>query len=212
MKVSAAPLPRYFWLILLACFAGLAPVGWATTVIPPDFTTMVNQSDYVVRAVVKSATAEEQATTGQDKIYTHVELEVRQVIAGEPPSTVVLRLLGGRVGDRELVVDGMPALRVGEECILFVKGNGRMLCPVYAMSYGAFPVKEDPATQRRYVTREDQTPLASVDEISQPLGTTAADLPAAERMAPARGMTPDEFVRQIQAVRQPATTQNAKLN
>lgn len=212
MKVPVAPsFCRYGWM-LLAYVGILLSLGRATTVIPPNFTAMVNGSDYVVRAVVKSTSAEEQATADSRKIYTHVELEVLQVIAGQPPASVVLRFLGGRVGDRELVVDGSPALQVGEECILFVKGNGRMLCPVYAMSYGAFPIKKDPVTKRLYVTREDQAPLARVDEISQPLGQTAANLPAAERMLPARGMTPDEFTRQIQAVRQPETQQNAKLN
>ena len=59
----------------------------ATTVVAPDFNTLVRDSDYVVRAVVKSITYTEKAKPGKRTLpYSLVELEVKEVIVGTPPS------------------------------------------------------------------------------------------------------------------------------
>ena len=189
---------RVAWVLLLAApWPGLQ----ATTVLPPDFDTLVNRSDYVVRARVIAAEPQLTTTADRWKIHTLVELEVLEVIVGEPPAKPVLRFLGGRVGERELVVDGVPQLRVGEESILFIRDNGRALCPLYAMGHGVYPVVEEPATKRRYLVRVDGQPLRNVAEVSRPLTEEATAADQTKRRDLARAFSPEDFIREIKAAK-----------
>lgn len=182
-------------------FALLATDATATTVLPPDFEELVNRSDYVIRARVTNSEAELRISGDRRRIFTKVEVEVLEVIAGEPPATIVLELLGGRIEGEEMIVDGMPRLRVGTESILFVKDNGRVLCPIYAMNYGIYPVEEEPTTKRRYMTRGNKIPLEQVAEVAQPLTEgDELDVPALRRKR-SNAFTPEEFSREIKAVR-----------
>lgn len=182
-------------------FSLFASSSSATTVIAPEFDQLVNRSDYVVRAVVLSSEPELRISGERRRIYTKVEIEVLEVIAGEPPENIVLEFLGGRIGDEELRVGGMPRLRVGSESILFIKDNGRVLCPLYAMNHGLYPVEEEPETKRRYVTRGDKIPLESVAEVAKAL-TAGDEMDAPQlRQKRSRAFTPDEFSNEIRAAR-----------
>jgi len=188
-------------LIFSLIFTMLATLSPATTVLPPDFNELVNRSDFVVRARIKSSEPELRISGDRRRIFTKVELEVLEVIAGEPPASIVLELLGGRIEDEEMIVDGMPRLRVGTESVLFVKDNGRVLCPIYAMNYGVYPVEEEPTTKQRYMTRGNKIPLEQVAEVAQPLTEgDELDVPALRRKR-SNAFTPEEFSREIKAVR-----------
>lgn len=177
----------------------------ATTVVPPDFDGLVNGSDYIVHARVTAVEAEKRMGPRGARIYTLVQMEVIELVAGTPPREIVLQLLGGKVGDEEMRVVGMPRFEVGDEDILFVSGNGRSICPLFGMMHGRFPI----VTERgeRVVARSDRAPLRSTAEV-------ATDLPERHRTeasrAPettARALTPAEFIRQIREAMRP----NAKL-
>lgn len=176
---------------------------WATTVIPPDFDQLVNDSDYIIRAVVKSVDSEYQTTnSGGKKIVTKVALDVKEVIAGTPPNDVVLEILGGRVGNERMVVEGAPTFKVGDEDILFVRGNGHTVVPLVAMMHGRYPIMRD-ATGRKYMARENREPLADTAEISQPItkaGTATVKEPA---KAASQAMTPEEFIQRIKSTVNP---------
>lgn len=175
----------------------------ATTVVPPNFDELVNRSDYVVRARVTSSESELRVSGPRRRIFTKVGLDVLEVIVGQPPAKLVLEFLGGRIGDEEMIVDGMPRLKVGEESVLFIKGNGRTLCPIYAMSYGIYPIHEEPATKRRYVSRENKQPLESVAEVAQPLSKdNMMDVPQLLKKR-ANALTPDEFTDKIRGALKP---------
>ncbi len=192
----------------LLLFAAL--VGWgltgsrlaATTVVPPEFPELVNGSDYVVRARVKAVTAEASVKDGKELIHTKVELEVLEVIAGQPPEPLVLTMLGGQVGDRKLTVQGAPVFYVGAEDVLFIKGNGRAFSPLYAMMHGQYPVMADAKrTGRRYMNRSNLVPLLTADEVAMPMAQ--GDL--AERLRrlrdPGQALTPEQFVQAIKSAR-----------
>ena len=151
----------------------LVVVAQATTVIPPDFQQLVSQSDYIVRAVVKSVTSEMQ-TDGQSRhIITKVELDVREVISGTPPQPLVLEMLGGRVGAEEMVVQGAPQFKVGDEDILFVHGNGQQINPLVALMHGRYPIKRDAATGREFMARSNGEALYDEKDVVQPMAETA---------------------------------------
>src|SRR6478752_4567257 len=95
---------------MIGCVAALlvlfgANPATATSVVPPEFSELVNESSYIVRAVVKSVNPEERTNAkGYRLIYSQVELDVKEVIAGRPPSPLVLQVFGGSLGGRELSI------------------------------------------------------------------------------------------------------------
>jgi len=201
-RIASRVFPR---LLLLAVAIGCGPLidrAGATTVIPPEFPELVNGSDYVVRARVKAVASEVRVKDGQELIYTKVELEVLEVIAGRPPEPLILTMLGGQVGDRKLTVQGAPAFHVGAEDVLFIKGNGRAFSPLFALMHGQYPVMADEKrTGRRYMNRSNLVPLLSADEVATPM----AQGELAERLRrlrdPGQALTPEQFAQEVRRVR-----------
>lgn len=182
------------WVVCAVALCLLPIPGHATTVIAPDFDTLVSQADYVVRAVVNSKTAEWRSDAHGRHIITKVALSVTEVIKGAPPSPLILEMLGGRIGTDEMVVEGAPDFIVGEEEILFVHGNGRQFFPLVSMMYGMYPVSLDTASGQRVVHRSNGSPLYDVKDISLPM--TAAN---ALGTGAARPLTATEFASKIRA-------------
>lgn len=186
----------------IAAFAvvWLMPDARATTVVPPEFGALVNGSDFVVRAVVKSVTAEERiALSGAKLIYSKVELEVKQVIAGQPPSPLVLDVLGGRLGGRELAIGGAPKFSVGDEAIYFVQGNGQQIYPLTTMMHGAYPIKKEAGTGREYVTRSNGVPMQDTREVSRSMEADAGISAQQKQQLAATALSPANFVLNIRA-------------
>ena len=176
---SRTTLRRIAAALLFGLFLALAPLRiFATTVVPPEFDSLVSQADYIVRAVVKSVTAEWRLEGPQRHIITKVELEVREVIAGMPPQRLVLELLGGKIGDEELVVHGVPRFYVGQEDILFIHGNGTQFCPLVALTHGRYPIQRELATGRALVARSNGRPLYSEKDVALPMAEIAHPPPA----------------------------------
>lgn len=200
--ISNEPDVLRIWPTVVTVCAFLTTSALATIVEPPTFEGLVNGSDYIVRAKVMSVEPEIRLRRGRERIYTRVELQVLEVIAGTPPSPLVLTMLGGRSGNRELVVDGAPRFQVGNEDILFVQGNGRSLSPLFGMMHGQYPVMKAAATKRAYISRSNLVPMLSTDEVAQPMaeGDKAARL--RRLIDPAGALSPAEFVRAIKNVRQ----------
>jgi hypothetical protein len=175
----------------------------ATTVIPPSFDDLVNQSDYVVRAVVKSVSCEWRSEGANRHILTKVELEVEEVIAGNPPTPLVLEMLGGKIGDLQMVVQGTPEFKVGDEDILFIHGNGIQFNPLVALGHGRYPIKHDAQTGRSYMTRSNGEILHDEQEVAKPLEENGAL--KAETISPASPLSPEAFVTRIKSARHPNT-------
>lgn len=180
---------RLGWLLAL-----LPQPVFATTVDAPDIDSLIAQSDYVVRAVVRSATAAWREHAGRRYIGTRVELEIREVIKGAPPSPLVLDLPGGRVGQDELVIEGLPVFHAGEEHVLFVHGEQRKMLPLVALMHGVYPVIHEARTGETYVLRSNGQPLYSAEDVSRPMtGPGSAKL----RNPAGRPLTAAAFSRQI---------------
>lgn len=175
----------------------------ATTVIAPDFDSLVNRADYVVRAVVKSVTCEYRATPQGRAIFTKVELQVLETITGTPPSPLVLELLGGTVDGVTMRVHGVPKFQVGDEDILFVQNNGRQFYPLVGIMNGKYPVKRD-ASGAAYVARSNGAPLYDTKEVKTDMEAGAAHAQAQHaNQAP---LTPTAFADKI---RQSVQTKSA---
>jgi hypothetical protein len=202
MNLITQSFNRVLLVLTLALLLAVAAIPLrATSVVPPQFAELVNRSDYVVRGRVKALSYENRTGGGRELIFTKIEVEVLEVIAGTPPESVVLVMLGGKSGDRELVVAGVPQFKVGDEDILFVEGNGRNFYPLYAVMHGKYPVKRDQATGRRFVTRSNEVPLGDVAEVTLPMTDgTAAELQKRMRRT-TDAMTPEDFIQRIKQQR-----------
>lgn len=203
---------RFLQVLAVSTALGLAGLtARATTVIPPTFTQLAQQSDYVVRARVKAVSAARTVDpAGRAKINTRVELEVLEVIAGHPPSPLVLVMLGGRADGRELIVQGAPVFRVGDEDILFVQGNGRNFNPLLGLMYGRYPVRQDEAG-RSYVARSNGVPLGDVGEVALPMAAgSVAELQARLRAA-GGALSATDFARLVRRERGEADPATAEI-
>lgn len=184
----------------------VATSSYATTVKPSSFAELVNQSDYIVRAVVKSTTSERQVKNGRTKIYTRVELEVREVIAGQPPSPLVLVMLGGRVGEEEMRIAGAPQFEVGNEDILFVRDNGKTIYPLTAMMHGRYRVLKEQETGREYVARSNDAPLTDTAEVALAMSDDASPPAPRQARSAAGALTPSQFTQRIRAAVNPTSS------
>jgi hypothetical protein len=184
---------------------GLVTGARATTVEAPEFVDLVNQADFIVRAVVKSVTSE-YAKPGSRKIITKVELDVREVIAGTPTQPLVLTMLGGKVGRDEMVLEGAPQFHVGDEDVLFVQGNGKQIYPLVALMHGRYPIQRETDTGREYMTRSNKIPLQDTAEVARPMAEAGPAAMELRMKDTARALTPDQFVQQIKAAVKPSNS------
>lgn len=169
-------------------------VGSAMSVIAPTFDQLVGSAKTVVRGVVTDIHSVAVTTPQGQGIRTLVTLHVERVLKGTADADVTLDFLGGQIGNRRLTVVGMPTFKIGDREIVFVGDNGRTICPLIAAGYGRYHVRHDIATNRDYVARDNNTPLASTDQIVQ-----AMDTATAKATAPSEALTPEAFEARIVA-------------
>jgi hypothetical protein len=194
------PVFRLYQRVVLAAFAACSTLPLlATSILQPSFDQLVQQADYIVHAKVKSVTAEWKIDGSNKHIVTKVELDITEVVAGTPPQPLVLEMLGGKIGDRELRVDGAPKFNVGDEDVLFVHGNGLQFSPLVAMEYGRYRVSHDPTTGVAHMARDNGAPLYSEQEVGLPMGTVS---PLKDSQPAAQPLTPDVFKNRIRSSRQ----------
>lgn len=218
-----SPPRRFNFVTRIVCLAVLAffsrPFANATTVIPPEFDALVQQADYVVRGKVTAVTSEWRVQNGHRNIVTLVSIEVLETIAGTPPSPLVIQTLGGKVGDKKMVVDGSPSFAIGDEHILFIRGNGVQFNPLVALMHGQYPIKKDVSGLAR-VTRSDGSPLRDEKEVSLPIethphATTPAEnapqtAASAADVVDSGALTATEFATRIRASRHKSAAAHAK--
>jgi hypothetical protein len=161
------PLPRAARVAALL-FLGIQAAR-ATSLIPTGVETLAAGADFSVRAVVErvdTRAAERAPRAG--KPVTEVRLRTLEALSGVAPRSFTLRMLGGDLGAKRLVVHGSPWFAPGEEVVLFVQGNGRAASPVMAFGYGVFRV-ERPAGAPAFVRRDDGTAVSSLADTALPL-------------------------------------------
>lgn len=148
-----------------------ATLGWATTIRPPDFSALVGRADQVVAATVVGSESREVQRGDSVIIETYVTFAVDDLISGaalDGNAPLILRHLGGRVGDTVMEVDGMPRFAKGERLVLFVEGGGRTVCPLVGWGHGKYEVFAGADGVQR-IRRADGTPLRALEQVDDPL-------------------------------------------
>ena len=72
-------------------------------------------------------------------VLTDYSIEVSESIKGQASRSMVVTTVGGRMGDTELHVAGMPAFQKGEDAVLFVEQTGAYRT-VVGLGQGKFTV------------------------------------------------------------------------
>ena len=166
MKINWCRVVR---LLAAACLVrATITIGTATTIVAPQFAELAAKADQVLHGRVTEIRCERDGR----KIVTHVT--VQDLEAG---GACTLDFLGGRIGDEEMHVSGMPQFAVGQEVILFVKDNQRVICPVMGWTYGAFEVRADASAAKRVFRLRggDQVMSIRASDVGQVDGLTLAE-------------------------------------
>lgn len=186
---------REQWMRFSVALAAIGISGArATSVTPPSFSELVGEAQTIARGTVAAVESRWVDAPDGRIIKTFVTFTVEKRIKGNPPDSLTLEFLGGTVGTESLKVDGMPHFQIGEREILFVRDNGVQFCPLVRLMHGRYRVRADQATGRRYVARDDDTPMASVNDVELPADTHGV---AKAFRSAATAMAPDDFEARI---------------
>jgi hypothetical protein len=129
-------------LILAAMHASGTTTASATTLERMSVAKMAQAAQLVVRA---QCLGNSSAWDGGE-IWTLTSFEVEDAWKGAPSGAaqqVIVRLLGGAVGNLSSTVSGVPRFRPGEEVILFLQPTARGDFSVVSWAQGTFRIHRD---------------------------------------------------------------------
>jgi hypothetical protein len=131
---------RKFLLALLALFAIQL---CATTVVPMSVEQLATSSTEIVRA--RAITSQSSWDAEHSHIYTFTSFESLENLKGAGSSQVVVRQMGGRVGNIEQRVAGVRRWQAGDESVLFLRPSevGGGVMAVVGLFQGNFAVKRN---------------------------------------------------------------------
>jgi len=129
---------KLFPILAALCLTVLIGTGsYATTVLRFSLEDLVKRSQFIV---VGKVTGERTYWTADRKmILTDYSIEVNESIKGQASRSIVVTTVGGRMGDTELHVAGMPAFQKGEDAVVFVEQTGAYRT-VVGLGQGKFTV------------------------------------------------------------------------
>ena len=134
-----------FSLILFAHF--VSPTN-ATVVRKLSDEEMVSNAQTIVIGTCTSIKSEwnEERT----KIFTYITIVPKNILKGsEPPQEIIIKQLGGEVGEIGMHVEGISVFEEGEEAFLFLKQGRKGFQSIVGFSQGKLSIKTDPDTQRK---------------------------------------------------------------
>ena len=163
----------------------LASHAAAVTPVSKTFSELVSEADLIAVGAVQGTSSSQ---LPQGIIVTDVTLAILRNLKGPASegSTVALRMLGGKVGDRELRIPGAPVFQTGQTVVVFVRGNGVEMFPFVGVQQGVFSVRTG-ADGRAYVFDAAGSPVTGVGE--------HVDVDASRQTPP---ITLDDFIQAVQ--------------
>jgi len=105
---------------------------------------MLESRQVVVGQVLDSHSVRE-SFGGRPRIVTYSRVRVEERLAGSPgDSEVMIRTLGGRVGDVAEIVHGAARLDRSQKSVLFLRERAPLVFSITAETQGVFPLRRDP--------------------------------------------------------------------
>jgi hypothetical protein len=168
--------------VLLA--AACVPLG-ATTYLPASFNEIVAESATIVYGRVAAVRGE--WSPDRRTIDSVVTVRASAYLKGARGETLLLRVPGGQVGDRIMVMPGAPAFREGDLVVVFLKGTGPAIPSPVGLAQGVFRVAADPRSGQAMVVPSPVTARGPARTV--------------RRGDPLRGPVPlDAFAAEVQAL------------
>jgi hypothetical protein len=119
--------------------AVLQPIS-ATVVVSLGLVQLVQGADTIVAGRVVAVSPVHVEGRFTDSLIT---IEPEAVLKGDARSAVVFRVPGGDVGRYRTIVVGAPALRVGDDVVVFLAGSAPQIPHVVGFSQGVLPIMRD---------------------------------------------------------------------
>ncbi|MFL6276736.1 MAG: FG-GAP-like repeat-containing protein, partial [Blastocatellia bacterium] len=140
-----------FFVLIFALLAA-AQTTSATTIVPMADADMIIGARVIVTGKVLAI--ESNYDSQQDRIYTYITVKVQEVLKGQiSERRIVLKELGGQVGDRGLTVWGNPQFKRDERVLLYLDTWKDGSLRTYQMFLGKLTVVKDEASGREYFQR-----------------------------------------------------------
>lgn len=132
----------FFVAFIAGLILGLVSASFAITPVGKTFAELVTEADLILVGLITNS---QTLQLPEGVIVTDLTLDIERSVKGDRPvrSSLILRTLGGKVGDVELVVEGAPVLRPGHTVLLFVRGNMSEMFPFVGIQQGVFHVRPD---------------------------------------------------------------------
>jgi hypothetical protein len=141
---------KFLWILFLAALTLLAIVANATTLARMRFEDLAQQATAVARLRCLSTRSFWQ----NGEIWTDTQFEVIEQAKGSLPVTVIVRALGGSLGNLHSRVEETPVFHPGEETFLFLWGRKGEPLRVLGWSQGTFRIACDSRTGMETVTQD----------------------------------------------------------
>ena len=183
-------LPRLALALILPL---LTPDLRATSVVAPTFPELVAEAQVIARVEVTEIRPAWVESTQGRVIKTFVTFAVLKSLKGNPGATITVPFLGGELDGQGLRVEGMPRFTVGQtEILFFSELTGARFSPLVGLMHGRYRVLTDAASARRYVARNDGTPLESENDVQLPQSQSSAS-PSNRLKSVSRALSPEAF-------------------
>jgi hypothetical protein len=166
-------------ILLLLFFLCSAQSSFATTVTIPSDDDMVVGARAILRGKVVAIESSFDEHNG--RIYTYITVKVQEVFKGQiAERKIVLKELGGQVGDRASVVFGNPQFKKGEKVLLYLDTWADGSLRTYQMFLGKFNIENDPLTGEEIAFRS--SPDENTTILQHQLHGHGAPGPSTERL------------------------------
>jgi hypothetical protein len=166
---------------------GLCMSTWATTLKPLSTDDQIRDAAMIFRGRVQSVDVAQKASGQGSLIVSTVQFVPLAIYKGNVPAVVKLEFPGGKIGDVQMKVAGIPEFQVGQEYVLFVSGDQSRICPVVGWSEGSLKVdRQTSAAGKINVSSTAGGVLESADARSRASGPRSIDLPEFESRLRAR--------------------------
>ncbi len=143
---------RLISLLFLLYLFGVALPARATTLVVPTDDDLVIGSRAIVRGKVISITTA--ADGDSDRIYSYITVKVQEVLKGNlTDRLIVIKELGGEVGDRFMTVYGNPRFKPGEKVFLYLDTWRDGSLRTYQMFLGKYEITIDSLTGEEIARR-----------------------------------------------------------
>src|ERR1051325_8484978 len=139
-------------LVFVLCLLALAQSSFATTAIVPPDDDLIIGARVIVQGKVLSI--ECKIDPLDSRIYTYVTVKVQEVLKGDiTERKIVIKELGGLVGDKISVVYGTPQFKVGEKILTYLDTWADGSLRTHQMFLGKFSIQKDEKTGHQFAVR-----------------------------------------------------------